>query len=248
MNPEIYQEMAKVEDGHWWFRARRAIVSHVLSSLKLAPGTEILDAGSGTGGNLAMLSRFGKVHAMELDAGARALANARGIVTVEEGKLPAPIPFPGQQFDLVVMMDVLEHIDEDAQTLAALHARLKPGGRLLLTVPAFAFLWSDHDVLHHHKRRYQMKGLKTLVENTGFKVERTSHINFWLFPLIASVRLLNRVTGGAFIRKASHANHELKMPPSWLNSLLEQVFASERALIDTISLPFGVSIVLLARK
>lgn len=244
MRAYIYQEMARLEDTHWWFCGRRSILQRRLASWALPAGAAILDAGAGTGGNLAMLSKFGEVFALEMDDTARAMANARGIAQVEAGHLPDAIPFPGQLFDLAVMLDVLEHVEEDKETLQSLHSRLKPGGKLMLTVPAFPFLWSDHDVVHHHKRRYRLPALIHMVERAGFQVTFASHLNFWLFPVIALIRLANRVTGSRLIEKRKDANPELHLPPALLNSALEHLFASEAYLLDGLRLPFGVSILL----
>jgi SAM-dependent methyltransferase len=249
MRPDIYQAMARVEDGHWWFRARRSIITSVLASLRLPPNAAILDAGSGTGGNLAMLSSFGRVSAMELDEEARELANKRGIVKVEEGEFPSRIPFEGTQFDLVAMFDVLEHIEQDFSALTAIHARMAPEGKLLLTVPAFESLWSMHDSMHHHKRRYSLHPLIRLLERAGYTVTYASYINFWLFPLIATVRVLDRITGGRIIGKKAESNAELSVPPASVNSLLEKIFASEATFTrKRTRLPFGVSIIVLAQK
>ncbi len=248
MRPDVYQSMARVEDTHWWFRGRRAIITSILSTLNLPKDAAILDAGSGTGGNLAMLSSFGTVYAMEMDAEARALANQRGIVAVQEGELPGKIPFGDQAFDLIAMFDVLEHIEQDFDALSALHARLKPHGMLLLTVPAFEMLWSMHDAMHHHKRRYTVAPLMRLMERAGYTVRFASYINFWLFPLIAIVRILDRLSGNRLIGKKSDGNAELSIPPAPINWLLMKIFASEAGLISRMRLLFGVSIVLLAQK
>ncbi len=248
MRADVYTEMSRVEDHHWWFRGRRAIIAYVLKKAALSPQATILDAGSGTGGNLTTLAGQGKLYAMELDAHARALANARGVVQVEEGKLPDNIPFTAQQFDLAVMFDVLEHVEHDYDALLALNQRLSPQGKLMLTVPAFEFLWSAHDVIHHHKRRYSLAPLVRLVERAGYKVTFASYINFWLFPVIATLRVLDRISGNRLIGKKKDGNAELKVPFSPLNWALERLFASECRLMDIMRLPFGVSIVLLAEK
>jgi SAM-dependent methyltransferase len=249
MRADIYQAMARAEDTHWWFKARRGIIAHILRDQPLPASAVILDAGSGTGGNLAMLSEFGQVCAMEMDAPARVLANNRGIVTVEEGMLPGTIPFDDKRFDLIVLFDVLEHIEEDFSALSALHTRLNPEGRLMLTVPAFEMLWSLHDDMHHHKRRYSLPPLVRLLERAGYKVTFASYINFWLFPVIASLRIIDRLTGGRLVgRKGADGNAELTIPPSFANRLLEAVFASESRLLRIMRLPFGVSIVLTAKK
>jgi SAM-dependent methyltransferase len=248
MRQDIYQTMAEVEDEHWWFRGRRVIITRALELLKLPPNAAILDAGSGTGGNLPMLMKFGTVHGMELDAGARELANKRGLITVEPGELPGNIPFGATQFDCAVMFDVLEHIEQDYTSLTAIHARLKPGGKLLLTVPAFELLWSMHDQMHHHKRRYSLAPLIRLLGRAGYKVKTASYINFWLFPLIAFVRVLDRVTGGRIVGKKPDGNAELKVPSAPINGTLEKLFASEAGFLGKVRLPFGVSIIVLAEK
>ena len=248
MRADIYQEMAKVEGRHWWFRARRTILTHLLRKLKLPPSAAILDAGSGTGGNLAMLSQFGSLFAMEMNASARALAARNNAVTIEDGLLPDKIPYGDQKFDLVTMFDVLEHVERDFDTLRALQERLVPNGKILLTVPAFMFLWSGHDGFNHHKRRYRLPQLVDLCERAGFKVLRASYMNFWLFPLIAAVRIFDRLTHSRIVAKNSDSNVEMGIPPAPINWLLEEIFASETYLLDIMRLPFGVSIVLTAQK
>src|SRR5579863_8171002 len=142
MDAQLYPLMAQVEDTHWWFSSRRAIVASMLSGLDLPPDPRILEPGCGTGGNFAMLSRFGQVYAMDSDPEACKFAGARKSAIVEQGELPERIPFANLNFDLVVMTDVLEHLVRDQDALTALRERLKPGGRLLATVPAMPFLWS----------------------------------------------------------------------------------------------------------
>jgi SAM-dependent methyltransferase len=240
---EIYLALAEVEDQHWWFRARRAIATRVLQGIELPANAAILEAGSGTGGNLAMLAQFGHLFAMELNPEARALSDRRSIAKAEEGMLPDRIPFGRQQFDLITAFDVLEHIEPDLETLVALRARLAAGGKLLLTVPAFGFLWSPHDESHHHKRRYRLAPLVRLVEHAGYRIILANYCNFWLFPIVAAARLLDRCKGVRYQNVA-----QLSIPPAPFNRLLEAVFASERYLHEVVRLPFGVSIILLAQR
>lgn len=240
MDAQMYQEMMEVEDKHWWFVARRSIIETVISQLNLPKSAEIFEAGCGTGGNLAMLSRHGQVYAMELNETARAVASELHIGDIHPGCLPDNLPFPDKKFDLIVLLDVLEHLEDDRASLQALSAKLKPSGWLLITVPAFPWLWSRHDELLHHKRRYLLHHLRQTTIDAGYDTHFVSYFNFILFPLIATVLLvqswLNR--GG----------NEQNLPLDPINQLLTFLFALERHCIGRLSLPFGVSILLLAQR
>jgi len=188
-----------------------------------------------------MLGRFGRAAAFEPDASARALASAKSALEVREGALPDCVPFAPDSFDLVAMLDVLEHVDDDIGSLKAVAERLARGGRLLLTVPAYGFLWSRHDELHHHKRRYRKGDLLGVARAAGLQPEYVSYFNTLLFPLIAAKRLAGRI-----LRESGKADDE--MPPAGLNRLLGAVFAIERHLLGRVTLPFGVSLVMVARR
>jgi len=235
--------MAQVEDTHWWFCSRRTIVASVLLRLGLAPGARILEPGCGTGGNFAMLARFGEVYAMDSDLEACKFAGARKTAIVEPGHLPDRVPFENVSFDLVVMTDVLEHLVRDQEALSVLRERLKPGGWLLATVPAFQWLWSVHDTTHHHQRRYVAGDLRALFERAGYAVDYLNYYNFLLFPAIAVARLLGR------LRKSSPQHeHDLRAHSGLVNSLLQIVFSSERYAIGHLAVPFGVSLLVVARR
>jgi SAM-dependent methyltransferase len=244
MDPALYPRMAAVEDEHWWFASRRAICAHMLDRIALPDGAAILEPGCGTGGNFAMLARRGRLYAMDADESALRFAAARGLAQLARGSLPDDIPFGDLRFDLVVMTDVLEHLDDEAASLAALHARLQPGGWLLMTVPAMPFLWSDHDATHHHRRRYQARELRARVAAAGFRIDYLSYYNFVLFPVIAAVRLMGRLRSGA---TGGNGRHDLAMPPRVLNSLLFRLFSSERHVLGAMRIPAGVSLIVLAR-
>lgn len=241
MEKDIYHKTAAIENIHWWFIGRRFIVEQILNELYLPKNTEVLEVGCGTGGNLTLLAKFGKVYGVELDDTAREYARKRGIGTILPGSLPDEIPLTGQLFDLIVMTDVLEHVGEDQVALERLYPRLKYGGYILITVPAFPALWSRHDDLHHHKRRYTMERLRTIVMNAGFNIVKDSYINCSMFPAIAGVRLMQRFFG---ITDADN----LKMYPPFINRMLAGLFAGEGHLLKFVSLPFGLSLLCVGRK
>ncbi|BAY18696.1 hypothetical protein NIES21_45480 [Anabaenopsis circularis NIES-21] len=244
MDKNFYLQYAAVEDQHWWFVGRRRIVEALIRQLKLPKHAKILEAGCATGGNLSMLARYGEVAAMELDETACLLANERRVTTVQQGSLPDKIPFTSQ-YDLIVILDVLEHIDDDLAALEALSSRLNPNSWLLITVPAYQFLWSYHDEINHHKRRYTLKKLQRVVKQAGYTVCYGSYFNTWLFPLVAGIRLLKNLLK---LDKKADASSDLNLPAKPINKFLTFLFASERYLINRVSLPFGVSVVLTAQK
>ena len=235
MDRSAYASMSAQEQDHWWFVARRAIIdSLVRAHVPLPSGARILEAGCGTGGNLTLLAQYGMLDAMEYDADARALASARGLCRVEAGALPDAVGFGDTRYDLIALLDVLEHIDEDQSSLRSLGARLTSDGRLLLTVPAAPWLWSDHDVLHHHKRRYTHQGLLQVVRAAGLKVEVSGYFNSLLFPLAVVQR---------FAHQLLRQNAPLDARPSPLvNAALQRVFAAERHLLGRIPFPIGLSL------
>jgi SAM-dependent methyltransferase len=242
MQPELYRQMRDVEDHHWWFQGRRRIVATLLGSLDLPVNAKILDLGCGTGGNLEILSGFGSVTGVEMDGTAAELARERGSATVLSGYLPDHLPAELGRFDCVTLLDVLEHIELDAQSLETIHRLLAPGGRVLITVPAFKFLWGPHDEAHHHKRRYRGNALQSLLQGAGFKVVKLSYYNTWLFPPAALVRLVRKLIPGG------EAGLEVELPPSWLNHTLEAIFASERHVLTRTCFPFGVSLLAVGEK
>lgn len=238
MNPETYAVAAQSEDRHWWFSARRQILGAVLDRF-LTPSAArlILEVGCGNGGNLPLLARYGELFAVEMAADARARASARGLARVEAGALPDMLPFDDVTFDVVAALDVVEHVADDRAAVVALRAKLKPGGLLLLTVPAYMWLWSRHDEMSHHRRRYVLAELADLVRRGGFEVAHASYFNTVLFPLgVAHIKLSNRLS--------SDTHFGVRIPPRPLNTLLHTLFAAERHLVRRVSLPFGISILL----
>jgi SAM-dependent methyltransferase len=247
MQSEIYAQMAYLEKKHWWFTARRKIIDAQIKQLNLPAQADILEAGCGTGGNLAMLSRYGKLWAIEPNQEAKSIATAsiqNQQIVLDTGSLPDKIPFENQQFDLIVLLDVLEHLEADVDSLLALKQRLKPNGVLLITVPALPFLWSKHDEIHHHFRRYTHKTIRQCLGKAKLRIGKLSYYNFWLFPVVLSVRLLSRAFKERQEKKQNST--DLTLSPPWLNNTLHTLFASERYLLKYITLPIGVSLIVTA--
>jgi SAM-dependent methyltransferase len=231
--------MGAHETEHWWFIGRRAVLDQLIrTTIALPQGARILEAGCGTGGNLAMLAGFGLLDAFELDEEARQVANARGLADVRPGVLPDGIDAEPGRYDLVALLDVLEHIDDDRAALRALGRTLTPTGRLLISVPAMPWLWSHHDEIHHHKRRYTRTTLGSVVEDAGLRVHSIGHFNTLLFPVAVAQRLLQRVTG-----RESTAD---ELPPPALNAVLRTVFRVERHVVGRVPLPVGLSLYAIA--
>ena len=244
MERQAYEHMARLEDRHWWFVARRRIVREMIARLIMPPsGARVLEAGCGTGGNLEMLSEFGDVAAFEPDERARRLAIEKFPADIRAGSLPDDIPFSSRErFDLIVMLDVLEHLEKDVESLRRLLQLLKPSGHLLLTVPALPWLWSAHDELHHHKRRYERHHLMATMRDAGASVRKMSYFNTLLLPPIAIMRLLSKLNGGDRLAAG------LTMPPAVLNGVLLGLFGSERKLLTRVNLPVGVSLLAIAQR
>jgi SAM-dependent methyltransferase len=241
MDRAVFDRMAELDQHHWWFTARRRILSSVIRRVVRPPaGARILELGCGTGHNLDTLAEFGRVEASELDDYARELATKRLGRVVEKVALPDLSKFPTDSYDLIALLDVLEHVPDDKGSLAAILTRLKPGGALLLTVPANPWMWSAHDVAHHHHRRYRKSEIAALAKEAGFEIELLSPFNTLLFPLIAGVRLLNKVRG--------HDSADDALPSRPINSALDKLFGAEAGLIGRLPFPFGVSLVAVLRR
>jgi SAM-dependent methyltransferase len=237
----IYERMASTDRDHWWFVARRRILSRLIAREVRPPGgARILEVGCGTGHNLAMLEAFGHVEASELEPAARALAQQRLGRPVQSAALPDLSMYPEDAFDLVALLDVLEHVADDSAALAAIRGRLKPGGKLLVTVPANRWMWSAHDAEHHHHRRYAKGGLKQVLTDAGFEIGLLSYFNSLLFPPIAAARLVGKVTG----RESADDG----IPARPVNLLLQSVFGLEAGLIGRVPMPFGVSLVAVVQR
>lgn len=239
MERVVYDRMAELDETHWWYRARRDILATVIERrIKLPANARLLEIGCGTGHNLQMLARFGDADGIELDPQARAVASSRTGQAIGDAPLPWLQGVPDSTYDLVAVLDVIEHVEEDRESLETIARKLRPGGKILITVPAHPWMWSAHDEVNHHKRRYTARTLRGLIEAAHLKVELLSPFNSLLFPLAAAARIAGRIAG--------KQDSDDTLPPPMLNKLFETIFGLERYAIGRIPFPPGVSLVAIA--
>jgi SAM-dependent methyltransferase len=245
MDPNLIRTMIEVDEHHWWYRGRREIIRVELDRLPLPRGAIVLDAGCGSGRTLQELKRYGQVSGIELDEEAAEAARSRGEGEVMVGRLEE-LPWGDDAFDLITCLDVIEHIPDDRVALRELMRVTKPGGWLVLTVPAYPVLWSAHDEANHHYRRYQRRTLRSAAEDAGWIVERMTAFNSFLLAPAAAVRLAERRRA---LRSGENGGSTLHLGPAWVNNLLERPLRAEaRWLRRGRTLPAGLSILAVLRR
>jgi SAM-dependent methyltransferase len=243
MNVAEYAEMYKLETFYWWFVSRRQLLNDfVRDAARSFARPAILDVGCGTGINHSVLSKYGMTVCTDPSHEAVTFSRSRGIGELAQSQLET-LPFPAATFDIVTALDVLEHVDDDMRAMREILRVTKDGGVLLVTVPAYGFLWSEHDEALHHRRRYAASELRNKLTNAGFEVERITYYMSLLFFPILFIRFLQSLTKRSIEAKTSHI-----ILPGWLNSTLIGILSFERGLLRVMNLPFGVSIVCTARK
>lgn len=242
MRDSAYREHYEVEDRHWWFRGRWAVIEALLSRTPLPEAPHILDAGCGTGGNLRRYSRIGRVEGVEPFEEAVRLCHERGFDRVARAGLEE-LPYESDRFDLIASTDVLEHIAAEQEALRELLRVAAPGGTLLLTVPAYMWMWTAEDDNLHHQRRYTRRRLWQAVERAGWEPRIATYFNTLLLPPIALVRLLRKG------KEASGEQADLDRTPASLDGPLSLPMRAEARLIRAgASLPAGVSVGIVCRK
>lgn len=242
MNPECYKLMAESEAEHWWFRAKADIVinqlENVVGSIR---GKTILDIGCGTGYMMKRLKELGAhVYGVDMSEAAARFAQEKVCSDVRVGEAEN-IPFPDHSFDIVLALDVIEHVDDDSKAVREAFRVLKQGGIMIATVPAFMFLWSKQDERLHHKRRYRKSEFLRLF-NSDFEIRKLTYYNTLLFPPIAGVRFAQKLFP-IFGEK-----DEVEVTGAFTNSVLYKIFGFEKHLVNRLQLPFGVSLIGVMRK
>ena len=242
MKEHTYPIMFRVEQSHWWYTGRRKILSDFVEAISRQVTDRrprILDVGCGTGANLLMLSKYGEAEGVDISEDALAFCRERGLDKVRLGA-GEKLPYDDGTFDLVTAFDVVEHMDDDLAGLREMRRVLRPGGRVLLFVPTFMFLWGLQDDVSNHRRRYRLPELRRVLEQAGFEIERTTYANITFFLPILLVRQLMKLTG-------TRADSENNINVPALNGVLGRVLAAESWLLKRMNLPFGVSGLCVAR-
>ncbi|MGI8495080.1 MAG: class I SAM-dependent methyltransferase [Pyrinomonadaceae bacterium] len=244
MEQHTYAIMNNVEDKHWWFVGRRAILEsflHPISQKLIAKNQKpkILDVGCGTGANLEMLAQFGEAEGVDVSDDALEFCKLKGL-KAHKG-LAESLPFADESFDVVTALDVVEHLDDDVAGLQEMHRVLKTGGKTLIFVPAFMWLWGVQDDISNHRIRYTKKQIVERLQKAGFEIERATYANWTFFAPILAGRTIMKITG---IRPESENNVNV----SALNGIFGKIFSAESLWLKNFDFPFGVSIVVVAEK
>lgn len=243
MNTAEYKTMYELESFYWWHVARRKLLADLITELgRPVEKTTLLDVGCGTGLNHSVLSRFGEAYGVDMSPEALAFSHARGVTNIVLSTVEN-MDFPDERFDVVTALDMLEHTDHDAPALKELWRVTKPGGSVIITVPAYGFLWSEHDEALHHRRRYTAHELRNKLTNAGFVVQRSSYFITMMFFPIFFLRIMQNLTKKSLEAKTSHV-----MLPKWLNWSLIKMLDIERLYIRWSNLPFGVTVLAVATK
>ena len=248
MQNAVHQEHVSLLESHWWFRARRDIFARfIAANVQLPERATVLDVGPGSGANLPLLGPLGAVDVLDIDDGSLRECRTRGARAVVRGDAQKP-PFVAGGYDLICLLDVLEHLDDDVACLRAMRSLLrKQSSRVLVSVPALPLLWGRQDVLSEHRRRYRRRQLNERLEAAGLVVERSTYFNSLLLPPILAVRLAMRPFLGRVEKQLESAKSDLSMPAFGLTELLFQTFAIEGRWLARRDLPIGVSLLALAR-
>lgn len=236
MTVKELQSMYELESEHWWFVSKKALVAGLIRQLN-HPFSDILDAGCGTGGNISALSAFGRFTGSDVMQEAVEYCALHGEARLVRSQVEY-LPFQDRSFDLVTSLDVIEHVDDPEKALKEFYRVLKHGGYAVITVPAFRFLWSEHDVALCHQRRYDRRDLVKQLEGAGFHIQKIGFFFFSTFLPVVFVRKIQCLFSGRREPKSDTGY----LPSQWLNAVLRWIFQWERRYALRFPLPFGSSL------
>lgn len=242
MNIEMYRIFFSIQKQHWWFVTKKDIIlDSIERHMELQKESTLLDIGCGSGLMLNALDELANTSGMDMSNEAIQFSQEIFKGPIKQGSLPNNAPFPKESFDLITALDVVEHIDEDIESLKGIRHLLKPSGKAVITVPAYMFLWSSFDEMNEHKRRYTLPELRQKLISAGFQIEKISYFNTILFPIVYIVRKLNNLLG-------RDGASDVDMPGQAMNFILKSIFGLEKYLLRLMNLPFGVSILAVVKK
>ena len=243
MKSDEYKKMYELEDLYWWFIGRRKLVKWLLQEhTPNGKESRLFDLGCGTGLNVSTFAKEYKTFGSDISQEALSFCRERNIGGLLSCSADA-IALRDESVDVVTALDVLEHVREDLPALREINRILTPGGKLIVIVPAYGFLWSEHDEALHHYRRYVARELRAKLTASNFEVERSTYFIAGLFFPILFFRLWQGLR-----RTSIEASVSYRMPPAWINRMLVWILDIERSLLDHFNLPFGVSLVVVGRK
>ncbi|MBU1061153.1 MAG: class I SAM-dependent methyltransferase [Candidatus Omnitrophica bacterium] len=247
MQKDEYLRHYFLQENHWWFVTRRNIILDIID--RFIPKKEnykIVDLGCCTGGMLKYLTGYGAVYGVDSSEEALTFCKREGLRNLKKAKIENT-QYPAETFDLVLGLDILEHCDDDLAALREIFRICKKGGHCILTVPAYKFMFSDHDVAAHHKRRYGFRGLRSKFEKIGFSIIRATYFNTLLFPLAVCFRGTHNLLKPFCFRKNIDTDFVYEVP-GFLNMIFGIIFGLEKYLLRILNLPFGLSLLCIAYK
>lgn len=246
MNLEEYGQMYQLESTHWYFVGKVKLIERIVrQNVGVSPELRFLDVGCGTGNILQMLSRHGSAVGLDISHEALHFCRMRSLDKLCLAQPDSFLPFTDESFDVVSAFDMLEHVDEDWKLLLEIKRVCRKGGKILLTVPAHPFLWSEHDVALHHRRRYTKASFRSLIGKANLHIVRFSYANSFLFPVAVAYRTLRKVLKHDTGQVQSEFFVNL---PRLLNRLLLSIFVCEGGILSRLNLPMGLSLLTVCEK
>lgn len=246
MELEVYHQANNLKDKHWWFLGRKEIISAILRTYLKGANFQILDVGCGAGTSLPILIKFGNLIGVDKSSQAIKFCQKKGYTQIKKGDATS-LPFKDESFNLIAALDLLEHIKDDQRALTEFARVCKKDGWLIISVPAFSFLWGENDIATHHMRRYEKEDLRRKIEKSGFVIRKLSYFNFFLFPLFLIWHLGYKIK--KIMKKNKRPRSTLSFNlPALANKFFILFFTQEAKFLPKINLPFGLSLICLAQK